>query len=89
MALEHRILRLNDQITALTADEAQASAELGMLVHIDDDAQRDAVVSDHPIDRADANETAGDVERIRRHVEQLARKRKRLEARRDRMLGRL
>lgn len=89
MALEHRILRLNDQIAALAAAEAQASAELGMLMHIDDDAQRDALVSDHPIDRADARETEADVQRFRRHVEQLARKRRRLEAKRDRMLSRL
>jgi hypothetical protein len=88
MVLERRILRLNDQIAALQTDEAQAAAELGMLLHLDDDAQRDAAVSDHPLDRADARETSGDVERMRRHVDQLARKRSRLEAKRDRLLGR-
>lgn len=89
MALEHRILRLNDRIIALGADEAQAAAELEMLTHLDDDARRDAIVSDHPIDRADARETAGDVARLRRHVDQLAAKRRRLQEKRDRLLDRM
>ena len=41
------------------------------------------------MDRADAKETSGDVDRIEQHVEDLGRARERLEAKRDRLLGRL
>ena len=85
---ERKLFRIADEIAALADAEAQAREELSMLEHIDDDARRDALVSGHPIDRADARQTTADVERMRRHVEDLRRRRERLERRRDRMLGR-
>lgn len=85
---EGRIFRLNDQIAALRADEVRAAAELEILQHLDDDAQRDAA-GGSAMDRADARETAGDVERMRRHVASLHETRLRLEAQRDRLLERL
>ena len=87
--LERQIFRLNDQIAGLRRDEALVTEELAFHRHINDDAQRDAVVSDHPFDRADARETRGDVARFESVIEALQRRRSRLEAKRDRLLRRL
>ena len=87
--VENRIFKLNDEIAALRAQEEQVFDELTVLRHLDDDARRDALVSDHPIDRADAQETAGDVARMENNLADLRRTRERVEAKRDRLLGRL
>ncbi|MEN8112926.1 MAG: hypothetical protein ABFS21_00950 [Actinomycetota bacterium] len=84
---EERVFRLNDEIAALRRDEELAGEEVIMLQHIDDDAQRDAAVSERPIDRADAKETAGDVRRMQQHVKDLEQKREKLERKRDRLIG--
>jgi len=84
---EERVFRLNDEITSLRRDEDLAAEELIMLQHIDDDAQRDAAVSMHPIDRADAKGTGADVRRIEGHIADLARVRGRLEHKRDRLIA--
>jgi hypothetical protein len=86
---EERIFRLNDEIRDLKRDGDLAVEELIMLQHLDDDAQRDLATYDQPMDRADAKETSGDVARMEQHVEDLGRARERLEAKRDRLLGRL
>lgn len=86
--LERRIFNLGDEIASLLAEEAQATEELSILRHLDDDAQRDAAVGG-PLERADARETAGDVSRMESHIAALGRKRRRLEEKRDRLLGRL
>ncbi len=85
--IEQRIFRLNDEIAALRAQESQVLDELTVLRHLDDDARRDAAVSDHPIDRADAQETAGDVARMESNLAGLRRNVDRLEAKRDQLLG--
>lgn len=85
---EDRLFRINDEIAALRRDEHVAYEELIVLGHLDDDARRDAAASDSPLDAADARETAGDVARMRRHVEELQAARASLEAKRDRMLRR-
>lgn len=82
-----RLFRINDEISALRRDEYLASEELIMLGHLDDDAQRDAAVSGSPLDAQDARETAGDVERMERHVNALRSTRERLEHKRDQMLA--
>ncbi|MEN8233562.1 MAG: hypothetical protein ABFR89_01390 [Actinomycetota bacterium] len=86
---EERLFRLNDEIAALRRDEDLAREEIIMLQHLDDDAQRDAAVSEHPIDRADAKETAADVRRMEEHADDLRRKRQKLEAKRDRLVSKL
>ncbi len=86
---ETRIFRLGDEIAALVDAERQLAEELEMLRHIDDDARRDALVSESPLDRADARETAADVARAERNLTDLRRRRERLEAKRDRLIGRL
>jgi hypothetical protein len=86
---EERIFRLNDEIRDLKRDGDLAAEELIMLQHLDDDAQRDLATYDQPMDRADAKETSGDVARIEQHIEDVGRARERLEAKRDRLLGRI
>jgi hypothetical protein len=86
--IESRLFKLGDEIEALDRAEHLALEELNYHLHLNDDAQRDAVVSDHPIDRADARETAADVARFERHLSQLRSKRAKLVAKRDRLLRR-
>jgi hypothetical protein len=87
--LERRIFRINERLGRLTEDERLAAAELEVHRHLDDDARRDAAVSDSPIDREDARDTASDVARFERLLVSLQEKRRRLEAKRDRLLARL
>ncbi len=87
--LEKRIFRLNDEIAALAAEEHQVAEELAFHRHLHDDAYRDAVVSDHPLDRADARETGGDVARFESVLENLRRRREKLVEKRDRLIERL
>ena len=86
---EERIFRLNDEIRSLVRDEELAAEELIMLQHLDDDAQRDAATYDQPMDRADAKETSGDVDRMKQHIDDLKRDREKLERKRDRLIRRL
>jgi len=86
---ERRLFRLNDEIAALGESERLAEEELGFHRHLDDDTRRDAAASGSPIDRADLRDTSGDVARFERHLAELRARRERLEARRDRLLGRL
>jgi len=86
---EERLFRINDEIAALRRDEHRAREELIMLGHLDDDAQRDAVVSGQTIDAADARKTAADVERMGRHVRDIQAALERLERIRDRTMAKL
>ncbi|MBN2113066.1 MAG: hypothetical protein JW785_02955 [Acidimicrobiia bacterium] len=87
--LERRIFRLNERLGHLAEEERLAAAELEVHRHLDDDARRDAAVSGNPIDREDARDTAADVGRFTRLVDGIQEKRRRLEAKRDRLLARL
>ena len=87
--IERRLFELGDEIAALSRAEDLASEELIYHEHLNDDAQRDAAVSDHPIDRSDARETAGDVARFARHLAQLRGKRAKLETKRQKLLDKM
>ncbi len=87
--IERKLFKLNDEIDALGRAEHLALEELNYPLHLNDDAQRDAAVSDNPIDRADARETASDVARFERHLVHLRAKRSKLQHKRDRLLDRL
>jgi hypothetical protein len=90
VALKHRrLFRLNERLGRLAEDERLAAAELEVHRHLDDDARRDAAVSGNPVDREDARDTAADVARFGRLLADLGEKRRRLEAKRDRLLARL
>lgn len=87
--LEKRIFGLNDEISRFEGELDQARAELDVHRHLADDATRDAVVSDSPIDREDARETTADVARFERLVDHLLDKLGELTAKRDRLLDKL
>ncbi len=87
--IERRLFWINDQIEALRRDEVLARQELEYHMHLNDDAARDALVSELPLDRADARETAGDVARFEAHIAELERKCRRLERTREQLLARL
>lgn len=87
--VEQRLFRINDEIAALRRDEERVAEELNVHRHLNDDAQRDAAVSDSPIDRADARDTAADVARFEASLAGLRKQREKLEARRDRLLAKL
>lgn len=89
MALLAKIRGLNHQIAAVESDIGQVSDELSVLRHIDDDAQRDAAVTDKYDDRAAAKMTHSDVIRISKQIEAMERTRAKLVAKRDRMIRRL
>jgi hypothetical protein len=86
---ERTLFRLGDEIAALDQEIYLAREELVFHDHLNDDAQRDAAVSESPIDRADARETATDVLRIRAHIAGLEKRRLKLDEKRNRLLGKL
>ena len=87
--IERKLFRINDELAALQRAEELAVEELYYHRHLNDDTQRDALVSGNPIDRADARETAGDVARFERHISELGQKRARLEEQRAKLLRKM
>ncbi len=79
---EKKLFTVLDEIAQLDGVVEQLTQELSMHQHLHDDAQRDALVSDSPFDRDDARITLQDVERVRRELSRLEKKRSRLDARR-------
>ena len=86
---ERKLFRLGDEIAALDKAIRLAREELVYHDHLNDDTQRDAAVSDSPIDRADARETQGDVARMQRHIVDLEGGRARLETKRAKLLAKM
>ncbi|MEN8041774.1 MAG: hypothetical protein ABFR95_09755 [Actinomycetota bacterium] len=84
-----RIKGLNAQIAVIESQIDQSTAEVSMLEHINDDAQRDAAVTERYEDIADANMTDGDVKRIRSHIRAMEKDRSKLVAKRDRLVRKL
>jgi len=86
---ERKLLGIMDRLGAIEQELVLAREELIYHQHLDDDARRDAAVSDSPVDRADARETAGDVARFERLIERLERERADLGRRRALLLEKL
>ena len=86
---ERRLLKLTDELHRLRREEELAEGELGFHRHLSDDATRDAIVSDHPADRADARGAAKDTARLQAALDDVREKISRLEAKRDRLLDQL
>lgn len=84
-----KIRSLSGHIESLDADLVQVHQELEILQHIDDDAQRDAAVSDNYGDRAAAKMTRSDVARMEKHIRDLDRTRAKLVAKRYRLIRKL
>jgi len=87
--LERRIFGLNDEIRRLGAELRQTEAELSVHRHLADDAVRDAVVYDSPLDREDARETSADVARFEGLIEDLSKRIADVSANRDRLIRKL
>jgi flagellar biosynthesis chaperone FliJ len=89
VSLLTRIRGLNAQISVLDQQIDQTIVEVSMLAHIDDDAQRDAVVSERYEDRVAAKMTRSDVIRIETHLASLERDRSKLVHKRDKLIRKL
>ena len=84
-----RIKAMTAQVTAVDADLDQAVAELDMLRHLEDDAFRDALVSEGWDDKVDAKHAKRDVARCVKRIKGLERDREKLVKRRALMIDRL
>lgn len=87
--IERKLFGIHDEIAALQRDVGLAEEELNIHRHLNDDTQRDAVVSGSPLDRADARRTESDVRRFEDHIARLRRRIAVLEAKRDRLVRKL
>lgn len=87
--IARKVFRINDQIQALVTERDQVTEELEFHRHINDDAQRDAVVSGAREDRLEAGSTAADVRRFERRLRDIERDIEKLERKRDALLSRL
>lgn len=86
--IHRRIFRLNDKISKLEAEIANAEAELEFHRSIDDDAQRDAAIGNY-IDREEAKSTSADVRRFEKTIDQLRSKHADLVTKRDHLIATL
>lgn len=84
-----RIKGMSAQIAAVDADLDQAVAELDMLEHLEDDAVRDALVSEGWDDRVDAKHAKRDVARCEKRIRTLKGDRTKLVDRRTAMIDKL
>ena len=66
---EKRLFKLNEELARLRREEELTRGELEMHSHLLDDFQRDAVVSDAPAERAEARQSAKDVDRLQGALE--------------------
>jgi hypothetical protein len=89
MGIEAKLFRINDAIEELQREEHLVSEELRYHRHIDDDAQRDAVISDDWQDRSFARNTSADVARFEKALADLQARRQKLEQKRAKLLKRL
>ena len=87
--VERRLLKITGEIERLRREEELAAGELGMHQHLDDDAVRDALVTEAPADRAEARQTGKDVARLQSALADLRQKIERLNRKRDNLLERL
>jgi hypothetical protein len=89
LGIEAKLFKINDAIVALQREEELVTEELRHHRHIDDDARRDAAVSEDWQDRSFARDTSADVARFERAVADVRSRRKRLERKRDELVSRL
>ena len=89
MRIARKLLRLTDRMQALQAERGQVSSELVFHQHINEDAQRDAVVSGTNEDRLEAAATAADVRRFEKRLRDIDRELEKLERKRQSLLAKL
>jgi hypothetical protein len=83
---EKKLFIVLDEIAQLDGVLDQLRQELSMHQHLHDDARRDALVTDDPIDREDARITRQDVDRVLRELKRLESQRSKLDTRRIELL---
>jgi hypothetical protein len=86
--VEKRLFRIADQLAQLAEEERLVVAELEYHRSIDEDAQRDAAYGNY-IDREEAQLTSADVRRFERSLDEIRRRRQRLEEKRQQLLAKL
>jgi hypothetical protein len=84
-----KIKGMTAEIASVDADIDQAVAELDMLRHLEDDAVRDALVSEGWDDKVDAKRAKRDVDRCVKRIKGLESDRAKLVRRRAAMIDRL
>ncbi len=84
-----KIKGMTARIEAVDADLEQAVAELDMLRHLEDDALRDALVSEGWDDKVEAKHAQRDVARCEKRIRRLERDRAKLVNRRAAMIEKL
>jgi chromosome segregation ATPase len=87
--VERQLLSLNDELGRLRRELELVEGELNLHRHLADDAVRDALVSELPLDRVDARETKRDVARLEASLASVQRRLGALEAKRTRLLARM
>ena len=87
--IHKKLFSIADELLALNEEEARVAAELEYHSAINDDAQRDAIVSSAQVDRLEASATAKDVVRFRRRLGQIEARRRKLEGKRAALLAKL
>ena len=87
--IERKLFRIGDELAAIDEAIRLAREELIFHDHLNDYAQRDAAVSQSPVDRSDARETASDVARMQDHIDSLELTKRRLAMKRQKLLGKL
>jgi hypothetical protein len=87
--VERRLLSVNDELVRLQRELELVEGELNMHRHLADDAVRDALVSELPLDRADARETKKNVASLEASLASVQRRLAALEAKRTRLLAQL
>ena len=87
--IERRLFAISDRLERLRQEELIVAEELSVHRHLHDDAVRDAAVSEHAEDRAEARETAALVARFEREIKTLRQERRGLESKRAELLAKL
>jgi hypothetical protein len=83
---ERRLLKVLDELEALTTQRSLVEAELEAHRHIDDDAQRDAAMG---IDRLEALSTRAEVTRFKRLLQDIVMRQGHLEETKKRLMAQL
>ena len=87
--VERRLSKVMDELAALEREQRLLEGELEMHRSLHDDAARDAIVHETPVERGNAYEAEKDVRNFERALASLAARRASLESKRDRLLLRL
>jgi len=86
---EKKLFAITDQLQSLTVEEEQLRAELDHHRDMADDIERDAVLSEGEFDRLEAGLARADVGRFEKRLDEIRRRRAKLEATRSRLLSKL